>query len=369
MVAAVEGLSWPVAVAAFVASGLMTVAVGLIPILGRAAERIPSSIAAAMLGGVLLPFCLGLFKTAETDPLLVGLIVIVFVIARQRAPLYALPLVLGAGVAITMLRGDIAPLPPGASLGTLVPITPAFDLKSIASVALPLFLVTLVSQNLPGLVVLRGAGYRPNPGSLLVGTGLRTITNTMLARHFGRDVHLEKADARRASHAMLRAGIEIAEVLKARAQGDFNYEPKDKMLVAALQAPAQPAPGAMPLASKSRGPSGQLRQGCRISRDEGRTGGEAIQVPGCPAPIPAHCAAAFRCAHLSLGIRDRTRARRYQCLRRLEVRRQQARPRPAPDVGEGRTSSTVRHARLVWLPVADRSPARLSCAMKSSGFP
>lgn len=71
---------------------------------------------------------------------------------------------------------------------------------------------------------------------------VRTITNTMLARHFGRDVQLEKADARRASHAMLRAGIEVAEVLKARAQGDFNYEPKDKLLVAALQGPAQPAP-------------------------------------------------------------------------------------------------------------------------------
>lgn len=69
---------------------------------------------------------------------------------------------------------------------------------------------------------------------------VRTITNTMLARRFGQDVQLEKIDARKVSHAMLRAGIEVAEALKARAEGDFSYEPKDKLLVAALHAPVDP---------------------------------------------------------------------------------------------------------------------------------
>lgn len=78
---------------------------------------------------------------------------------------------------------------------------------------------------------------------------VRSITNTMLARRFGPDVQLETVDARRVSHAMLRAGIEVAETLKARAEGDFNYEPKDKLLVAALQGPIQP-----PLASQQPEP-------------------------------------------------------------------------------------------------------------------
>lgn len=69
---------------------------------------------------------------------------------------------------------------------------------------------------------------------------VRSITSTMLARRFGQDVQVEKMDARRVSHAMLRAGIEVAEALKARAEGDFNYEPKDKLLVAALQGPVEP---------------------------------------------------------------------------------------------------------------------------------
>ena len=88
---------------------------------------------------------------------------------------------------------------------------------------------------------------------------VRSITSTMLARRFGQDVQLEKMDARRVSHAMLRAGIEVAEALKARAEGDFSYEPKDKLLAAALQGPAQFAPASQqsePLAPAPPAPVG-----------------------------------------------------------------------------------------------------------------
>lgn len=183
MLAASGGISWPIAVAAFIASGVTMLTVGSIPALGRLVERIPASIASAMLAGVLLPFCLGLFKTAQVDPLLVGLLMLVFVVARQRVPLYALLLVLSTGVGLTMIRGDVAPLPPGASLGLLIPTMPALDARTIISIGLPLFLVTLVSQNLPGLVVLRSAGYRPSPGSLLRGTGFISIVMAPFGAH------------------------------------------------------------------------------------------------------------------------------------------------------------------------------------------
>lgn len=71
---------------------------------------------------------------------------------------------------------------------------------------------------------------------------VRSITSAMIAQHFGRDARLEKAEVRRVSQAMLRAGIEVAETLKARAEGDFNYEPKDKLLQAALHSPPPPVP-------------------------------------------------------------------------------------------------------------------------------
>jgi len=181
LAATTPGLDWPRAIGVFMAAALLMVVLGLIPVFGRLAERIPSSIASAMLAGVLLPFCLGLFKIGTVDPLLVAGLVGIFLVARQRAPLYALLLVLVAGVALTVLRGAVAPLPPGATFGSLVPVMPVFDARAVASVGVPLFLVTLVSQNLPGLVVLRTAGYEPKARSLLVGTGLTSL----LAAPFG----------------------------------------------------------------------------------------------------------------------------------------------------------------------------------------
>ena len=181
LAASSPGLSWPTALGAFLLSGLMMALLGLIPVLGRWAERIPSSIASAMLAGVLLPFCLQLFGLGAQDPALVGLVVMVFLLARQWAPLYALLLVLIAGMALTLLRGDITALPPGAMFGVLSPLAPEFAPSAILSLALPLFLVTLVSQNLPGLVVLRSAGYSPEPGLLLFSTGIAS----MIAAPFG----------------------------------------------------------------------------------------------------------------------------------------------------------------------------------------
>jgi benzoate membrane transport protein len=181
LAASTPGLSWPSALGAFLLSGLMMALLGLIPVLGRWAERIPSSIASAMLAGVLLPFCLQLFGLGAQDPALVGLVVMVFLLARQWAPLYALLLVLIAGLALTLLRGDITALPPGATFGVLSPLGPEFVPSAMLSLALPLFLVTLVSQNLPGLVVLRSAGYAPKPGLLLFSTGIAS----MIAAPFG----------------------------------------------------------------------------------------------------------------------------------------------------------------------------------------
>lgn len=179
--ATTAGLRWEVAIGVFVAAAAMMILVGLIPVLGRLAERMPNAIASAMLAGVLMPFSLELFRLGAVDPLLVSLLVVVYVAARQRVPLYALLLVLTSGLLLTLARGDIADVPAGATFGALLPVMPVFDLRAIVSVGVPLFLVTLVSQNLPGLVVLRSAGYQPQAGPLLLGTGFASL----LAAPFG----------------------------------------------------------------------------------------------------------------------------------------------------------------------------------------
>ncbi|MBA4756709.1 benzoate/H(+) symporter BenE family transporter [Sphingosinicella sp.] len=183
LAATAPGIAWPAAIGAFLAAALMMVVLGAVPALGRLATRIPTTVASGMLAGVLLPFCLGLFKAGATDPLLVVLLVAVFLLARQRVPLYALLLVLAAGIAITLVRGDVAPLPPGATFGALTPVMPAFDIRTILSIGVPFFLVSLVSQNLPGLVVLQAAGYTPNARTLIVGTGLTSLVTAPFGAH------------------------------------------------------------------------------------------------------------------------------------------------------------------------------------------
>src|SRR5690606_8492731 len=132
------------------------------------------AVAAAMLAGVLLPFCIGLFRTFETDWVLAAVLLAVYVAARQRYPAYALLVVLMAAVGMVLARGQVGDGGAGAAFGTLSPVVPEFDWRAIVSLGVPLFLVTLVSQNLPGFVVLRADGYEPPPRPVLVATGAAT---------------------------------------------------------------------------------------------------------------------------------------------------------------------------------------------------
>ncbi len=176
-------VSWPVACGAFAVAGLIGILVGAIPLLGRWAAAIPTAIASAMLAGVLLPFGLQAFRQADADPLFVLVLAVTFVAGRARVPLYALLLVLAVGLALILTRGMIGPLPPGATFGTLVPVPIALDAGAVMSIAVPLFVVTLASQNLPGIAVLRVAGYAPRPRPLLVGTGIASMAAAPFGAH------------------------------------------------------------------------------------------------------------------------------------------------------------------------------------------
>lgn len=183
LAASTLGLGWSTAVGAFVLAGVMMTLTGLVPALGRLAERIPATVASAMLAGVLLPFCLKLFLVFPTDLALAGGLLLVFLAMRRLAPAWALPAVLAAAFAVLAWRGQLG-LPQGSGLfGSLSPVRPAFDWKAAVSLALPLYLVTLASQNLPGLVVLRAAGYAPPAGRLIFWTGLASALLAPFGAH------------------------------------------------------------------------------------------------------------------------------------------------------------------------------------------
>ncbi|WP_292019379.1 MULTISPECIES: benzoate/H(+) symporter BenE family transporter [unclassified Brevundimonas] len=183
LAASTLGLGWSNAIGAFVFAAVLMVLTGLLPALGRLAQKIPASVASAMLAGVLLPFVLRLFKVVPDEMgLAVGLLA-VFIVARRLWPAWALPAVLVVAFGVLAFRGQIG-LPPGTGLfGGLTPVMPAFDWKVAVSLGLPLFLVTLASQNLPGLVVLRAAGYAPPANRLIFATGLTSLVAAPFGAH------------------------------------------------------------------------------------------------------------------------------------------------------------------------------------------
>lgn len=172
------GISYPNALGAFVVAGLLMVVAGLIKPLEKAIEKIPAPIAAAMLAGVLLRYTLGVPGAAMAMPWAVLPLVIVFFSLRLSYPLYAVPVVVVAGVAIAGFSGGLQGDCCQFGITALEWTTPVFDLQTILSIGVPLFLVTMASQNLPGFAVLRASGYQPPVQPALLVTG---VTSAALA--------------------------------------------------------------------------------------------------------------------------------------------------------------------------------------------
>jgi benzoate membrane transport protein len=146
-----------------------------------------------MLAGVLLEFCLAPFKAIAEVPALALPVVIVWVIVARFARLYAAPAAVAA--AVIMFALSLSGVVPGAatvaggavSTASLWPhldwVMPVFTGPAIVSIALPLFLVTMASQNIPGFAVLRSNGYEPPTTPLLVGTGIASMAAAPFGGH------------------------------------------------------------------------------------------------------------------------------------------------------------------------------------------
>jgi benzoate membrane transport protein len=147
------------AVTAFMLAGAMTMVVGYSATLTRVVSRIPVSISNGMLAGIVFPFCLPLFKLAQVHPILAVATLATFIAVRSFNPMYALV----ASITVSIVAGGTIVSPSagylGDPFGKLRFVSPAVHSWSVIELAVPLFLVTLVSQNLPGLLVIRSAGY------------------------------------------------------------------------------------------------------------------------------------------------------------------------------------------------------------------
>lgn len=173
---------WPAAVGAFVVAGLLVMAAGFLPPLSRAVAAIPKPIAGAMLAGVLLPLCTAPVRALVEVPALAGPVVAVWLLLHRYARRWAVPGALAVAVVA------IALTTPGR-IGTtgfrpVLDVTvPGFSLPALVGLAVPLFLVTMAAQNVPGMAVLTGYGYRPPFGSALRVTGLASAVAAPAGGH------------------------------------------------------------------------------------------------------------------------------------------------------------------------------------------
>ena len=208
------GVSMPEAIGAFVVCAALIILAGATKAFERLMNRIPMAIASAMLAGVLLRFGLETFSSIKSAPALVIAMFAAHLLGRRFWPRYGVVGVLLVGVLISAYAGSLKWSAVSVEWATPVWVTPAFSLSAIVGLGLPLFIVTMASQNMPGVAVMRAAGYETPVSPVITTTG---IINILLAP-FG------------------AFALNLAAITAAIAMGPEAHEDKDKRYTAAVMA-------------------------------------------------------------------------------------------------------------------------------------
>ncbi|MBE1877601.1 benzoate/H(+) symporter BenE family transporter [Myceligenerans pegani] len=173
---------WPAAVAAFGITGLLILLTVVIPRLGDLVAAIPASLAQGMLAGVLVPLCLAPVTALAGAPLAVAPVVLIWLVLLPVSRRWAVPAALGVALVVVLVTGGGA-----VSAADLVPAlswtTPRVTLEAVVAVSVPLYVVTMASQNVPGVAVLTAHGYRTPWRESLIVTGLGTTLGATTGGH------------------------------------------------------------------------------------------------------------------------------------------------------------------------------------------
>ena len=195
------GFSMNEAVGAFMLSALLIALFGVTGWFERVMDRIPVAIASALLAGVLTRFGIQAFVAAQTALPLVVLMLTTYLLAKRLLPRYAVPLTLLIAIIYVAIQGGFMPAKVTFELASPVFVTPSFSFAAFVSLALPLFIVTMASQNLPGVAAIRAAGYSMPLSNIITLTGIATLVLAPLGAFalnlsaitaaicMGRDVH------------------------------------------------------------------------------------------------------------------------------------------------------------------------------------
>ena len=168
LVTSLSGISMNEAIGAFLFCSLLITICGISGWFEKIMRYLPRSLAGAMLAGVLLQFGMDLFAALESSLLLVGGMLLTYLLVRQWLPRYVIPLVLLVGLVVAASQGLLKFESLEWKLTLPVLMMPSFSWPVLIGVGIPLFIVTMASQNVPGIAVLRANGYQ-TPASPLIG--------------------------------------------------------------------------------------------------------------------------------------------------------------------------------------------------------
>lgn len=176
---------WSAAVGAFLVASALILLTALWPALGALIARIPPSIAQAMLAGVLLPLCLAPITGIVANPWGVVPVIVTWLVFARFAPRWAVPLafVTAAVVVAVSLVQEGAPIDPSLLVPRFELTAPTFTVGALIGLALPLFIVTMASQNVPGVAVMRSFGYEVPWRPAMLVTGLGTALGAPAGGH------------------------------------------------------------------------------------------------------------------------------------------------------------------------------------------
>lgn len=182
-VAGVQG-GWPAAVGAFIVTGLLIFLTGLWPLLGRLIAMIPAPVAQAMLAGVLLMICIAPVVALAANPVLVAPIILVWLLLMRFAQRWATPaafllalVMIGWSVMANSSHSFSIPAV------NLAPTMPTLTVSAVVGIAIPLYIVTMASQNFPGAAVMKAYGYEVPWRESLLLTGTGTVVGATFGTH------------------------------------------------------------------------------------------------------------------------------------------------------------------------------------------
>jgi benzoate membrane transport protein len=170
-----QGVSLPEATGAFMVCALLIMAVGYSGWFERLISKIPLALASALLAGVLARFALDAVKAVAHAPVLVLAMTLAYLLGRRWWPRWSVPMVLLVGMGVAVSQGQLHLSGVDGSWATPVWVSPTWRWAAMVSVALPLFVVTMASQNMPGVAAQRASGFNTPVSPVVGATGLASL--------------------------------------------------------------------------------------------------------------------------------------------------------------------------------------------------